>query len=117
MAERDPWATLDADRLATGPVRKSVNCRGVTLRRGSQVLLQPASRADVFDLALRGRTATVESIEVDFEDQVHVAVTVDDDPGRDLGVLRQPAHRFFFTLDDVEPLAPARATAVEEGDE
>jgi len=42
-----------------------------------------------------------------------VAVTVDDDPGRDLGERRQPGHRFFFAPDEVEPLddGPAPAAA------
>src|SRR5205085_3289679 len=26
------------------------------------------------------------------------------DPGRDLGLARQPGHRFFFSLEEVEPL-------------
>ena len=32
---------------------------------------------------------------------------VDDDPGKDLGALRQPGHRFFFALDDLERLEPS----------
>ena len=28
----------------------------------------------------------------------------DDDPGRDLGALRQPGHRFFVGVEEVEPL-------------
>jgi hydrogenase maturation protease len=58
----------------------------------------------VFDLALTDRVAIVEGIDQDFEDNVHVAVTLEDDPGRDLGDARQPGHRFFFSLDEVEPL-------------
>ena len=42
------------------------------------------------------------SIERDYEDIIHVALLVDDDPGKDLGALRQPGHRFFFGLDDIE---------------
>ena len=49
-------------------------------------------------------TATVESIEQDFEGRLFLAVTVDDDPGKDLGALGQPGHRFFFQPDEVEPL-------------
>ena len=56
------------------------------------------------DIALSGRTAVVELIERDYEDVVHVALLVDDDPGKDLGMLRQPGHRFFFGLDDLERL-------------
>ena len=44
----------------------------------------------------RARPPTVESIEQDYEGRVYLAVTVDDDPGKDLGALRQPGHRFFF---------------------
>jgi hypothetical protein len=44
----------------------------------------------------------VESVERDFEDRVHVAVTVEDDPGRDLGIARQIGHRFFFSPEEVE---------------
>jgi hypothetical protein len=29
---------------------------------------------------------------------------VDADPGKDLGLLRQPGHRFFYGVDEVEPL-------------
>jgi hypothetical protein len=31
-------------------------------------------------------------------------VVLVDDPGRDLGELRQPGHRFFFKTAEVEPL-------------
>jgi hypothetical protein len=31
------------------------------------------------------------------------AVVLDDDPGRDLGLLRLPGHRFFFSPEEVEP--------------
>ena len=54
-------------------------------RPGDQVRLRPGRRADIFDVALAGRVATVASIEQDFEGRVYLAVTVDDDPGRDLG--------------------------------
>ena len=71
---------------------------------GDRVLLRPNRRADILDLALVGKAATVEAIEQDFEGRVYLAVTVDDDPGRDLGDLRQPGHRFFFQPDEIEPL-------------
>jgi hypothetical protein len=40
----------------------------------------------------------------DYEDRIHLAVTLEDDPGRDLGRARQPGHLFFFSPDEVEPL-------------
>jgi hypothetical protein len=73
------------------------------LRVGDAVRLRPRPGADILDLALAGRAAHVESIVRDLEDEVHVAVVVDDDPGADLGALRMPGHRFFFRLSEVEP--------------
>ena len=82
---------------------------GVELRRRSRVRLRPRAGGDVFDLALAGRTAVVDAIETDMEGNIALAVTVEDDPGRDLGERRQPGHRFFFAPSEVEPLAPAAA--------
>ncbi|MGH7911424.1 MAG: hypothetical protein ACREQM_07230 [Candidatus Dormibacteraceae bacterium] len=73
------------------------------LHVGDAVRLQPGAGADIMDLALRGRTAQVESIVQDFEDRVQVAVVLDDDPGADLGQQRLPGHRFFFQLSEVAP--------------
>lgn len=56
------------------------------------------------DIALRGQLATVEALEQDYEGKMHVCVVLDDDPGRDLGLLRQPGHRFFFDATEVEPV-------------
>jgi hypothetical protein len=71
---------------------------------GDKVRLRPTGRADVMDLALAGKVATVVAVEVDFEDRKHVAVTVDDDPGRDLGQAGLPGHRFYFGVHELEPL-------------
>ena len=59
----------------------------------------------MFDLALQGKIATIQAIEQDFEDCIYLSVTVDDDPGKDFGIQGLPGHRFFFRLDEVEPLA------------
>ncbi|HEX3849688.1 MAG TPA: hypothetical protein VHW01_01910 [Polyangiaceae bacterium] len=76
---------------------------------GQRVRLRPKARADIFDIALAGRLATVRAVERDFENRVHVSVTVDDDPGADLGTLGLPGHRFYFFLDEVEALAEESA--------
>ena len=59
--------------------------------------------ADAFDIILRGKTATIAAIEQDFENRIHLAVTIDDDPGADIGAAGKIGHRFFFTLDEVQP--------------
>jgi hypothetical protein len=74
------------------------------IRQGDRVWLRPRGRADILDLALAGKAATVEAIEQDFDGRVYLAVTVDDDPGNDLGKSRHPGHRFFFQPEEVEPI-------------
>jgi len=81
-----------------------VSFGGVAYKKGDRVRLKPRSRADVFDLALAGKTAVIEAIEEDYEGRAHLAVVIEDDPGKDLGLLRQPGHRFFFSVEEVEPL-------------
>ncbi|MES1260519.1 MAG: hypothetical protein ABUS49_02195 [Acidobacteriota bacterium] len=78
---------------------------GVDVGKGDRVRLWPRKGGDIFDLALEGKVAIVDTIERDFEDRVHLAVVLEDDPGRDLGELRQPGHRFFFSPEEIEPLA------------
>ncbi len=90
-----------------------VDVRGVALKTGDRVILRPRAGGDIFDLALAGKTATIHSIEQDYESRIHLAVIVDDDPGRDLGELRQIGHRFFFSLEEVEPLAPKEMEGVD----
>jgi hypothetical protein len=55
-------------------------------------------------LALAGKTAVIEAIEQDWEGRVHLALVLEDDPGKDLGLMRQPGHRFFYGTSEIEPL-------------
>jgi hypothetical protein len=92
----DPWAG-----------QKKIECLHIgaaEVRAGDRVRLRPRERADILDVALAGKTALVHAIEQDLEGRVYLAVTVDDDPGKDLGALRQPGHQFFFAPEEVEPL-------------
>jgi hydrogenase maturation protease len=88
-----------------GRAPRTVSVDGVEIGQGSRVRLRPRSKGDVFDLALAGQVGIVESLEQEVGGAVHLAVVLEDDPGRDLGTPRQPGHRFFFTCDEVEPLA------------
>jgi hydrogenase maturation protease len=81
-----------------------VEIAGVEVRPGSRVRLHPRKGGDILDIALLDQIATIEAIEQDYEGKVHVCVVLDDDPGRDMGLLRQPGHRFFFDVDEVEPI-------------
>jgi hypothetical protein len=71
---------------------------------GDRVRVRPKPGGDVFDVVLAGRAAIVESVERDFENRIHVAVVIEDDPGKDLGLMRQTGHRFFFSADELEAL-------------
>jgi hypothetical protein len=87
--------------------RRRLDCIHVgraELKKGDHVRLRPRVRADIFDIALDGKAATIEAIEQDFDGRIYVAVTLDDDPGRDLGELRQPGHRFFFGPAEIRPI-------------
>jgi hypothetical protein len=85
-----------------GVIRSLRNVSKLEFREGDRVRLRPRKGGDVFDIALNGKIAIVESVECDFENRVHLAVTVEDDPGRDFGVARQIGHRFFFSPEEVE---------------
>jgi hydrogenase maturation protease len=93
---------------------QSIEILGVQIQRGDRVRLRPNAGGDVFDLALRGKIAAVESIEQDYEGKLHVCVVLDDDPGRDIGLLRQPGHRFFFAPNELEPVAKEDAARANE---
>ncbi len=93
------WQLLEDKR----PV-EDLRIDGTEVKRGSRVRLRPKAGGDIMDLALTGKTAVVEAIEQDYEGRAHVCVVLDDDPGRDIGLMRQPGHRFFFTPEEVEPL-------------
>ena len=87
---------------------------GIELKTGDRVTLRPRAGGDIFDIALAGKVAIIESIEQDYENNVHLAVVLDDDPGKDMGMLRQPGHRFFFTPQEVEPMLPGEFTETGE---
>jgi hypothetical protein len=94
------WNPLEEAKVAP----ESVSIDGVELRVGDRVLLCPTKKADIMDMALAGKVAVIEAIEQDFEDHIQLAVVLDDDPGREFGLMRQPGHRFFFSPEEVAPV-------------
>jgi len=99
-----PWWDPGSDR-SVDPGHDTVRIGGADVHAGSRVLLRPGARsADVHDLFLAGRRATVAAVLHDVDGHQHLAVTVDDDPGADLKL----AHgRFlYFAPDEVDVLEP-----------
>ncbi|MEU6369288.1 hypothetical protein ABZ876_26980 [Streptomyces sp. NPDC046931] len=95
------WGAVDG--AAVDPAPRHVLVDGRPVRAGSRVRLHPGlRRTDAQDLFLRGRTATVESVLHDVDGSVHLAVTVEDDPGAD--IRRQQGSFLYFRTDEVTPL-------------
>jgi hypothetical protein len=109
-AASEPWSAWDS--WANSAPVEAIHVGGAELRAGARVVLRPRRRADIFDSALDGRIAVIEAIEQDFESNIQLAVVLEDDPGRDLGEMRQAGHRFFFKPDEVEPLVDPLRQAV-----
>ena len=105
ILERAEALSGDEQLRLHGRLRQPSTGANTAIRVGERVRLRPKARADIIDLALVGLCATVRTVERDFENRVHLGVTVDDDPGADLGLAGFPGHRFFFFLDEVERLA------------
>src|SRR5579884_1784829 len=85
------------------PEPNSVIVAGVRITKGSRVRLRPRRRGtDAHDIFLKDRTAVVDDVLVDMDDQYQIAVTLDDDPGADL---HQWYRRFYyFAPDELSPL-------------
>jgi len=90
--------------LEDKPALENVLVDGVELRAGSRVRLRPRKGGDIMDVVLAGKIAIIEALEQDYEGNIQIAVVLDDDPGKDLGMLRQPGHRFFFGADEVQAI-------------
>lgn len=100
-------ARLHGTLRSPAPRLAALAIAGGELCLGDRVRLRPRPGADIMDIVLKDKIAVVEAIERDFEDRVHVAVTLLDDPGRAFGEDRMPGHRFFFGLDEIESCAGA----------
>ncbi len=94
----------DRDPFARDRITPQVLTPNGPIRAGDRVRLMPSARADILDVALAGKTATIQAIEEDLENHLYVAVVLDDDPGKDFGHMRLPGHCFFFRPEEVQRL-------------
>ncbi|WP_327365469.1 hypothetical protein [Streptomyces sp. NBC_01217] len=100
-----PWWDPASDGSAD-PARDRILVDGRSVGAGSRVLLRPGlRRTDAQDLFLRGRSALVEAVLHDVDGGVHLAVTVEGDPGAD--IRREQGRFLYFQPDEVAPLEDA----------
>ncbi|MFE9258089.1 hypothetical protein [Streptomyces sp. NPDC006879] len=94
--------------LEAGPqdVPDSLTVDGRAVGPGSRVRLTPGPRrTDAQDLFYAGRLATVEAVLRDIDGDVHLAVTVEGDPGTD--VRRAQGRFLYFRPDEITPAPDA----------
>jgi hypothetical protein len=92
--------TVDA---SYSPETDTVAIGGLRIGKGSRVVLRPAKgRSDAQDMFLEGRIASVQAILFDADEDPHLAVTLDDDPGADIQISH--GRYRYFKIDEVEPL-------------
>ncbi|WP_406005085.1 hypothetical protein OG440_02070 [Streptomyces sp. NBC_00637] len=94
-----PWWDPASD-AGFDPARDHVLVDGRPVGQGSRVELRPGlRRTDAQDIFLRGRTAKVEAVLHDVDGGVHLAVTVEGDPGAD--IRREQGRFLYFQPDEV----------------
>jgi hypothetical protein len=96
-----PWWDAGQDARAQ-PETDAVLVGGVPVAKGSRVLLRPSRRADAQDLFLAGLTAMVSRVYFDVDGGTHVAVMLEDDPGKDL--YDATGRFYYFGPEEIEPL-------------
>ncbi|WP_338894926.1 hypothetical protein WBG99_03540 [Streptomyces sp. TG1A-60] len=97
-----PWWD-PASEAGFDPAHDRVVVDGRSVGKGSRVELHPGlRRTDAQDIFLRDRTAKVEAVLHDVDGGVHLAVTVEGDPGAD--IRREQGRFLYFQPDEVTPL-------------
>lgn len=97
-----PWWDPASD-AGFDPTRDRVVVDGRSVGKGSRVELHPGlRRTDAQDIFLRGRAAKVEAVLHDVDGGVHLAVTVEGDPGAD--IRREQGRFLYFQPDEITPL-------------
>ncbi|SEG80459.1 hypothetical protein SAMN05216223_11234 [Actinacidiphila yanglinensis] len=100
-----PWWDPESDR-GVDPATDRVVIDGRDVGAGSRVRLRPGlRRSDAQDLFLKDCDALVEAVLHDVDGGVHLAVTVEGDPGAD--IRREQGRFLYFQPDEVTPLEDA----------
>jgi hydrogenase maturation protease len=97
--EAMPWWEPDVDGMYD-PFTDTLVINGRTVGAGTAVVLHPSRRADAHDMFLVGLTARVTGVFTDVDEEVLVAVRVDDDPAS--AELAWQGRALFFHPDEIE---------------
>jgi hypothetical protein len=89
------------------PEQATIAIDGVTVGRGSRVILRPTRRADAIDMFVAGRRARVEGVYRDLEGRPYLAVVLDDDPAGDLHA--EFGRFLYYGSEEVEPVVASAA--------
>jgi hypothetical protein len=92
-----PWWYPEAE-AQVNPAEDRALVGGTPVGAGDRVVMRPGRRrSDAQDTFLHGRVAVVEEVLHDVEGGLHLAVTVEDDPGT---ALRREQRRFWYFQPD-----------------
>jgi hypothetical protein len=94
-----PWWDPGMD-ASVDPDTDEVLVGATFVHKGDRVVLRPGRRADEQDLFVAGKTAVIAGVFRDVDGEVHVAVTIEDDPGAEMD---EWYGRFrYFAPDELE---------------
>lgn len=92
-----------SELLGEKPGERQAVVDGVLYARGDKVrLLLGQRRSDASDSLIDGKVATIENIYIDYDDKIHFAVTIDDDPAQEM--MREMGIYRYFGPGEVELL-------------
>ena len=99
--EAPPWWDPGVD-ASVNPWVDAVQVGPVEVRKGTRVRLRPGQRSDAQDLFIAGLTAVVEGVFHDVDGDVHLAVSLEDDPATELNEWH--GRYRYFRPQEIEPL-------------
>jgi hypothetical protein len=74
---------------------------GIVFKKNDKVRLRLGKRrADAVDILMDNKLATIENIYTDYEGKTYIAVTIDDDPGREMK--HEMGLYLYFNPDEIE---------------